>query len=371
MNDVKSTKFLDTFRGIAAIYVLLHHARWLLTENFSNRQRLQFNHSLLEKYVAYFFSIFRFGHEMVILFFVLSGFVIHFSVLKMLKRNKTINWKAYIIKRANRIYPPFLLALFITGVVDFIGYKICGFSFYRTGSSYFSLVINKENTSITNFLGNLINLQNLVNGVMPFGSNKALWSLGYEWWFYLLYPFFYWVHSRNVTLAIVIQVLLFLIFQIVLPNFYFPVLSAIFQKMIIWWMGVLLAELFYFNKFGTLKLISCLLLIIPIALLFFEHSIWSDLLWGIGFVGLLALCLQANSESFLIKKLNSFHYFGNGSYTLYLIHSPVLIFIHGYLLTINHGVLPNTYWWMIIVTISMILLSRLFAKWIEKVHLVG
>lgn len=369
MNDVKSTKFLDTFRGIAAIYVLLHHARWLLTENFSNRQRLQFNHSSLEKYVAYFFSIFRFGHEMVILFFVLSGFVIHFSVLKTLERNKTIKWKTYIIKRANRIYPPFLLALFLTGLVDFIGYKICGFSFYKTGSSYFSLVINSENTSITNFLGNIINLQNLVFGVMPFGSNKALWSLGYEWWFYLLYPFFYWVHTRNFTLAIVIQVLLFLLFQVFLPNFYLPVLSAIFQKMIIWWMGVLLAELFYRNKFGTLKLMSCLLLIIPIALLFFEHSLWSDLLWGIGFVGLLALCLQAKPDSFLILKLNSSHNLGKGSYTLYLIHSPVLIFIHGYLIHIYHGKLPDSYCLMLLVPLGIIFFARWVSRWIEKVRL--
>jgi peptidoglycan/LPS O-acetylase OafA/YrhL len=70
--------FLESLRGLAALYVVIHHARWFLWEGYSKgylKHPEAFNY--FNKALMYFFSLFVYGHEMVVFFFVLSGFVIH------------------------------------------------------------------------------------------------------------------------------------------------------------------------------------------------------------------------------------------------------------------------------------------------------
>ena len=79
-------RFLDGLRGLAALYVMIGHARWLLWEGYSEGY-LQHpdSYSQAGKALVYFFSIFRYGREAVLFFFVLSGFVIHLRYARKLK----------------------------------------------------------------------------------------------------------------------------------------------------------------------------------------------------------------------------------------------------------------------------------------------
>ena len=75
-----STLFLHGIRGLAALYVVVGHARWLLWEGYSGGYiKHPEKYTFFEKIQVYFFTSFKFGHEVVLLFFVLSGFVIHLS----------------------------------------------------------------------------------------------------------------------------------------------------------------------------------------------------------------------------------------------------------------------------------------------------
>ncbi len=108
MPDQKvNTKFLDGLRAIAAVYVMIGHARWLLWEGYTNGYTQHpASYSSADKFLMYFFSMFKYGHQFVMLFFVLSGFVIHLNYANKLKavRNLNVNILSFYYKRVKRIY---------------------------------------------------------------------------------------------------------------------------------------------------------------------------------------------------------------------------------------------------------------------------
>ncbi|MGO4154118.1 acyltransferase family protein [Cupriavidus sp. YAF13] len=145
---------LEGVRGFAAVYVFLHHLNPLQGTGFE--------------------PLLKFGQEAVILFFLVSGFVIYYS-----KERSGINGSGFdfIIKRAARIYPLFLVSLALAALSGFISGGADCFDF---GS----------------FVGNILMLQDiggLKSGtwVEPFCSNSPLWSLSYEWWFYISFAIIY------------------------------------------------------------------------------------------------------------------------------------------------------------------------------------
>ena len=145
---------LDALRGMAALYVVIHHS---ITSTFT----------LFSMNLAY---LFRFGEEAVILFFLLSGFVINFSFVK--SRDKT--FRTYFFKRATRIYIPLLIVLVLGYMVE------C----YGAGQ-----VVDAHPKDLLLNLMMLQDISSLKPNVVvdPYMHNSPLWSLSYEWWFYMLY----------------------------------------------------------------------------------------------------------------------------------------------------------------------------------------
>src|SRR5687767_13607112 len=95
MNKQLYFQKLDALRGIASLYVLLHNLVYGLI-----------GLNLVSPKVKIFFAA---GQEAVILFFLLSGFVIYISFYK----NPNINFKGFFIRRFKRIYFIFLISLII------------------------------------------------------------------------------------------------------------------------------------------------------------------------------------------------------------------------------------------------------------------
>ena len=351
---------MESLRGLAAIYVLIHHAKWLLSESYSLRKSsvIDFNYVLTKLFVP-----FRFGHEAVIFFFILSGFVIHYSSSKGLG-TQNLNILSYLKKRVNRIFPPLILALLITLVFDFFGKNVLRLGAYSFGSKYYSLIV--DNLNLEAFLGNVFLLQELNAGVKHLGSNAALWSLSYEWWFYLIYPIFFTINRKNKLVAFCIQILLYLIVSFLIP-IAIPIVNPIFTKMLIWWFGVVIADL-YLSKSKILPYLSVFLIGIPIAIVFFDrHKLVGDIFWGLGFLGLMATLLSLNPRNPFILFLNKIKSIGSYSYTLYLIHVPVIFMAYAILLEVNKGKLPETYLYVFLMTIICIVISKFLSSKIEKV----
>lgn len=109
-----------------------------------------------------FYSVTRLGHEAVLIFFVLSGFLVGGRLIERL-REGTYNVKSYIIDRCVRILLPLISALILIAIVNYI-------------------TDNPNHITISDYIGNLFSLQ----GIYVKAASGPLWSLSYEVWFYIL-----------------------------------------------------------------------------------------------------------------------------------------------------------------------------------------
>ena len=100
-------KILDGLRGIAATYVLIFHSKGYLFMGTRKYAQLK-DYSLWSFAEKLYFSALQaanLGTEFVILFFILSGFSIAFSLNRLPRIND------FYIRRLIRIYPPYIVAL--------------------------------------------------------------------------------------------------------------------------------------------------------------------------------------------------------------------------------------------------------------------
>src|SRR5882724_597468 len=199
---------LDAVRGAAAVYVAAGH---ITRHQFPPGGWL--NRSL------------AFGQEAVIVFFLLSGFVIHWSM----QTRPAQSFGSYLRQRALRIYPLFILTLLVAALIGW------------------AKETHDHRLGWPTFVGNLLMLQDFAlakpnTWVDVYGGVSTLWSLSYEWWFYLLYfpicrripaPW----QSRWVAAISLSQLAVYLIW----PNF----ASRVLIYFSIWWVGVELARWYF------------------------------------------------------------------------------------------------------------------------------
>lgn len=199
---------LEALRGFAAFYVVLNHT---IPHTF-NYGGLNFG------------FLFRFGQEAVILFFLLSGFVVNYSHRK--SSHNTFN--VYFIKRFSRIYVP-LIIVFILGYIH---------SCLKSG-----YLIDPELRSLALNLLMLQDVPALKPNVLvaPYMGNTPLWSLSYEWWFYMLYfPIQkYCTNIARQSQLVFLAAFLGAVLYTVHPNF----IARILMYLSIWWSGVYISNL--------------------------------------------------------------------------------------------------------------------------------
>ncbi|MCB1276979.1 acyltransferase [Prosthecobacter sp.] len=149
--------WIDWVRFLAALAVLCEHVRGMVFVEYS---ALPGDHKTLA--VLGFYYVTRLGHEAYLLFFVLSGFLVGGKLLDRVMA-KTHCSLEYAIDRFTRIYTVLLPALIFTGIV--------------------TAVLSKD-LGATTFLGNLVGLQGVVTEY--YGGNLPLWTLSFETWFYVV-----------------------------------------------------------------------------------------------------------------------------------------------------------------------------------------
>ena len=364
-------RFLDGLRGIAAFIVLMGHARLLLWEGFAwGYQRHPETYSLIDKAMMYGLSLFRYGHEMVVLFFILSGFVIHLRFSNREKRGM-MALKAFWFRRFKRLYPPLLFVLLLTFILDSLG-KSLGWSIYFQQTPYPN--INSDIVSVTDattLLGNLLFLMSAY--VTTFGTTLVTWSLMYEWWFYMIYPLFLFLSLRfgfiKVTILVVLLFLVSFFKDLLAPLLLWKVLNGF----VIWWMGACLVEIWNNRAGATQKLyayLPYLLVFFPIAIILKEKYLtfsylWLDFVFGLSFTGFIALCLRLNPHHILIRFLNALKPLGDCSYTLYLIHVPLFVFLSGWLIHTEGG-LPKHHYYVLGGTVIVSIMAYYLHFLIEK-----
>ena len=157
--------YLDLVRFLAAMVVFLGHA-----------SGMQWTNGLLWELGPY-------GDTCVVIFFVLSGFVIAY-VTDVKERT----WQLYFTSRAARLWSVVLPALLLTFVIDWAGVRIAPELYI--GQPWFA-----ADHAPLRYLASLFMLQDIWRLQLVPGINAPFWSLSYEAIYYLLFGIMFFVRT--------------------------------------------------------------------------------------------------------------------------------------------------------------------------------
>lgn len=172
---------LDLVRGVSALLVMLGHLRAFLFLDFVDL------HGVGAITKLFYFST-GLGHQAVMVFFVLSGYFVGGSVLSGLLKGR-FTWRGYAASRLTRLWMVLIPALLLTLGLDLLGrHWNPGAYAGDLGRAFMSgpTFDHPASWSPATFFGNVFFLQTV--SVPVFGSNGPLWSLANEFWYYLLFP---------------------------------------------------------------------------------------------------------------------------------------------------------------------------------------
>ncbi len=260
-----------------------------------------------------------YGNEAVVVFFVLSGFVIAYVT-----DGRETDARTYAISRAARIYSVAFPALLVTFLLDAIG-RAADPSLYAGWWGY------HWHDRMAQFLANIAFVNRLWFVHVTPGSNKPFWSLGFEIWYYVIFGIFLFTPKRWRVLATIAALF-----------FVGPKIAGMFP---IWLLGVVA---YYVCKRATLRPAQAAWLFIgaPLAWLAYEILAWRfgrpvinplfgrDLIIQDFVVGsLFALHLigfRFLPERFgrvLLRFAQPINWMAGATFTLYLFHLPVAQFL--------------------------------------------
>jgi peptidoglycan/LPS O-acetylase OafA/YrhL len=302
---------MDSVRFFAAFIVFVSHA-----------SSHQFTGNL-----PFFWRFMPYGADAVMVFFVLSGFVIAFVA-----SGKEKNIDKYFVSRFARLYSVVLPALLLTVTLDLIGSQLSYDQLY-TDWGY------QASEPVARFFANLLFVNQLwFLDIRPF-SNVPFWSIGYEFWYYVIFAVWFYMRGRSK------YVLLLLVSFLVGPK--------IILLLPIWFLGVLVYKVTSSNRvsetYGWMLFMSSVILYSLYLLsgghqYVFEQSklllgpdILSQLGWSkkfasnyivgmlvaVNFIGFSAISHRFFFLDYFAKPIR---YLASYTFALYLLHYPLLTF---------------------------------------------
>jgi peptidoglycan/LPS O-acetylase OafA/YrhL len=281
--------------------------------------------------VLYFLT--GFGNQAVMVFFVLSGFLIS-SVIIRRRFFGNWSWRDYTIDRASRLYVVLIPGLLFGLLWDKMGSVLFAFNhIYSQPVDGFGLAVAQNQLTPSVFLGNLFFLQTIL--CPTFGSNGPLWSLANEFWYYVLFPVallsgIAWVgHSLRtaVPLGILTACLVVFLGPRILGGF------------VIWLSGTILVFAYANWTFPTRGWLSVYIVatifLLAGCLIASRIGRWvifgNDLGVGISFSLFLFAVLQMDAAKEKSVYPSAAHFLAGFSYSLYVLHFPLLLFLRAWL----------------------------------------
>jgi len=310
---------LNALRFFAAFAVFVHHIEQFKNIlGFSNFWHLK--------------AIQQLGKLGVVLFFVLSGFLITYLLLSEKKSDKSINIKAFYIRRILRIWPLYFLIFLISFFI------IPNIGLFDIGAWSDKL---SNNFSIK-FLLYLIFLPNVALAIFPpIPYASQLWSIGVEEYFYLIWAPLIKV-SKDVLRHLYLVIILYLglkfglkIVDFIFPNF--PYLLQIRNVVSLFSIDCMaIGGIFayaYFKKNSLFELCSSKKLLFSVytilfvcLILGFKIPYFNFEFYSILF-GIIILNLATNKLFEKSLENRTLNYFGKISYGIYMFHPLCIVFV--------------------------------------------
>ena len=177
---------LNGLRFIAAFLVIIHHVEQIKSlyeiDNIWNSSFVQI-----------------IGEQGVVLFFVLSGFLITYLLLEEENRTGTIKIRNFYLRRILRIWPLYFFLGFLALAV------LPQISLFVLPGYGHDVIYRHLSTKILLFTFFLPNLMPFLGGIIPYASQT--WSIGTEEQFYLIWP---WLmkNIRKYRIALMLAIIL-------------------------------------------------------------------------------------------------------------------------------------------------------------------
>ena len=304
MKSQKHFYWLDWMRFIAALMVVICHARGYNWVEWGGLNGVDKN-----ALTKLFFACTRAGLEWVVVFFVLSGFLVGGGVISRCLQG-TFDFRIFIIDRISRIWVPLIPALLLSLAIALF----CGLPH-----------------SLCDMVGNMFAFQGVF--FKNFGHNEPLWSLSYEVWFYVIFCSLGVILSAKSSSRLVAFITLFLgfaVFTKLSPNF-----------LLCWLLGSCSYFLISEKKRPSLLIAALLLAAIGTAIsqlqsdsISISGSVWLGFLpsrniatliesAGIGLL-IASICRFQPSSQLMVHLDKLGTALAAFSYTLYLTHYPIL-----------------------------------------------
>ena len=304
--DSMQSLLMNLLRGIASLQVAAAHLR---AESYPGLRGLE------EPGVAYMALAFftGFAHQAVMVFFMISGWLVGGSLLNKLGQPRAL--RSYAIDRATRLWtvlvPTLFMMLGIGLVIGAITPEPAGFS-------------DAGDFSAGAFLGNVLGVQTIL--VEKFGGNYPLWSLANETWYYIQFPLLVLIFTgRGVLQQAACAVLL------ALTVAFLPYVMTLYFG--IWLLGAAFSRIRVESSFASRMLLLAVAIGVSVYYRILganddivPESFVQDLICTLPVVILLAALYQPiNPQSVFLSRLRAFgKWLSDFSFTLYVLHVPVI-----------------------------------------------
>ncbi len=189
--NIAQSVYLDFLRAISAMAVLFGHAAMIFLPN-----------SIIREMGLAGIGVF--------VFFLLSGFLISYSVFRKYKQSD-YSFKTYFIDRFARIYCAFIPALLLVWFIDIQTLSLPLINSLERIDELDWIANLSSNLNLYTGIGNILMLQDFplfqvakVAGVTDtsmfidtFGSAGPFWTISIEWWIYMLFGMVVIIHLRD------------------------------------------------------------------------------------------------------------------------------------------------------------------------------
>jgi len=349
---------LDIVRFIAALMIIILHSYETWCGWFGELPFFSIGKDkgvkIIGKYVENFIENFRLGVD---IFFLISGFLITYLLLKEKGETGTISIKKFFGRRILRIWPLYYLLIALSPLMI-----------------YWLGLPSPDYTSTVLFINNFHTISTHA-WTFPFDH---FWSICIEEHFYLIWPFIIlWVPRKKLLpvlyslLAFSITYRIWIIFTV--PNPQLILYLNTFCRMDVLIMGAVIAYYYYKTPFtintpGIVRLLIYCILILALCIdLHFNNPLFEEMKRYI-YIGLITftfLNYNFNPDARLKFKNNKLiHYLGKISYGLYMYSNIILI------ITIKKFILPfnfvNIYLYIILMIGLPIIISTISYELFER-----
>lgn len=362
MSQQERVPMIDALRGLSCLGILLYHVRVDLWIGWWRITSYPEEYSSFAKTVAWLSTPTPFLGYAILLFFLISGFCIHYPNTLESRKPK---WRQYFLRRFWRIYPPYLVALALTAGISF----------------FCHVTWNDPTWDPARIIRTATLSQNYPPDNGQFLSNPSLWTIPLEIEFYLLYPLAFCLFSRLRSSLLALLALALFAWTVYLgeQGISWPSFTALFFWPA-WLLGAWVAQLHRKNRLGSIPplltmSIGSLFLVLALA----SHKQMQDwdvwlqyFLWTGFYLSLLLVSLSnrnfINNQP-LKEVLPLLSWLGKISFSLYLVHFPLFKLL-GYLHVAQFGEKPANF----LLSLGYLLLVCLFGwgfyHWIERpIHL--